>query len=468
MLTDISKKKLTVIIVAISILSISLGRSDFVWLFFWGLSNFVVALVLLPMTIVEIFSLSYLTLIIFLIFLIVLISVIYFQPFDRRKILVSLIIYLFFLGGAVYLFTSQPPETPTHSKGAHPVLVPGLPWVQIGETISWLKDQGVNTIRFVALYWFTNEGNIYPTIFQRLITPINIKCAHAVGFNVYLSSYSYHIGLFRHTKFNRIPKDTRKMVLKSAEIADKTDIELFGFPGDGTVGAVSEDSLWSKWAQKMLPKVKNFYDGKIVFDGAIHRHDINTVGYDYISYEFWIEDYPKFFDDQNIENFSGIASETIKIANTRVERDNLSGAIISDFESMSGMRTLDFELKKDLVAEAYDQMYTRAFAANVSVFPDLGQAVSGTPKEKILKRWYTYDNITLLVKEKTEKRLKEAEEFLANEEIGDSEKKEEILDKAWRYFENGNYFMTLYNSDKVIVDLPKIKKLEYPSKQQKE
>ena len=157
-----------------------------------------------------------------------------------------------------------------------------------------LKDLGVNTVSVAAEYNFNKDGT--PFIRDEEKIKSNIVRAKEKGFAVWVA-VSF-VGMFGNihegvTQENFL-KVSEEVALKWAKIAEECQVEYFGpqneldyiieqnFIKDSSTNA----EIIADWYEKMLPKVKEVYSGKVIAKFSRPGGDMIPTASQYIGYDY--------------------------------------------------------------------------------------------------------------------------------------------------------------------------------------
>jgi hypothetical protein len=316
------------------------------------------------------------------------------------RVAVPILIYLILLGPILYLYSGSPPKNEiTVYKGYWAPIPP------TGMTLNSMKEDGMNTICLTAAYIVDSDGNIYRIPFIEKIKIAQIQAAHRKGLRVFLIvtpfSFGEQGGPFIPQNVKNQPEllegflnKYNLLVLKWAEIAEKYGVELFTPMNefDYSIGSIEKAS---EWGQEILPKVKNRYHGKIVWNGALNYlfynlaeefniSNINFTGYDYIglSILMWDNDFDLLRNNTRrlIETVRGFA-----------QRDGVQGVMITEL----GIMPVEgkFNLSEEAYAMGYQVIFEEGESKVVGFFtadwPEfLGPRLRGTLREQTIKEWF--------------------------------------------------------------------------------
>ena len=212
--------------------------------------------------------------------------------------------YLILLGPTLYLYSGSPPETEVQTyKGAW------IPHV-LPSHFSKLKEMGMDT---VFLQSFAGE----PTV---------VQTAHRNGLKVALT---LAIMGFNPPQAADLDLETfNSDIVKLAKFAEKYGVEFFA-PANEPEKIFGEDT--SRWAQEILPKIKEVYHGKVIWKGA----DINGVdltGYDYIGFRIGLP------HGMTSDKYTQHVDQKLDMAlNVCAETDGCQGVMVTEFGTREGV-----------------------------------------------------------------------------------------------------------------------------------
>lgn len=217
--------------------------------------------------------------------------------------------YLILLGPTFYLHSGSPPETEVQTyKGAW------IPHV-LPNHFSKLKEMGMDT---VFLQSFAGE-------------PAVVQTAHRNGLKVALTLAI--MGFDPPQAANLDLETFNSDIVKLAKFAEKYGVEFFA-PANEPEKIFGEDT--ERWAQEILPKIKEVYSGEVIWKGA-DILDIDLSGYDYIGFRISLagnmtpEKYTRYVDKQ-LDTALGFCEEI----------DTCKGIMVTEFgtrERVPGMHS---------------------------------------------------------------------------------------------------------------------------------
>jgi len=308
------------------------------------------------------------------------------------RIIIPVVIYLILLGPVLYLYSGSPPETEVQVyKGVW------FPYV-FPSSLAEMKDIGVNTVFLQSSAPGPLEKKLMPfgknyILFEKELLIANIKTAHRNGMGVILTT-----GIMppypEPSKINK--KDFNSKIIELAKLAEKYEVEFFA-PLNEPDYIIGEN--FSKWDQEILPKIKEVYNGKVIWRGGVHGNidkmlsgewPTNFSGYDYMGCgltphaDITIEDYPQFVDDM------------LNTMLSWAERDNVKGVMITEFGAWEWGYTAEpggasFQLirSEEDIVRAHEIALERGKDKVVGFFV-LDVSGSGTKGKvgEVIKKWY--------------------------------------------------------------------------------
>lgn len=194
------------------------------------------------------------------------------------KVFGPVLAYLILLGPLLYAYSGSPSETePQVYRGAW------LPHV-LPSALGELKDMGMNTI---FLQGFPDD-----------VGTVTIQTAHRHGLKVALT---LAVMGFDTPEAADLDMDVlNSQIVDLAKFAEKWGVEFFA-PFNEPENIFGEDT--ARWAQEILPRIKEVYHGQVIWKGARAGGD-GLSGYDYIGFpilpieDMTSEEYTRYVDNQ--------------------------------------------------------------------------------------------------------------------------------------------------------------------------
>jgi hypothetical protein len=216
------------------------------------------------------------------------------------RFLVPILIYLILLGPTLYLFSASPPETKvqTHKGAWYPIVLPSH--------FSEMREMGANTVFFRG---DSGEGTV-----------AQIQAAHRSGLRVALTTDR------EGPYLKKVDNDSEywdSFIIETAKTAEKWGVEFFA-PLAEPEGLFEEDT--GRWAQEILPKIKEVYHGEIIWRGG-DLIDMDFSGYDYIGFTTFMD------SNTTAEKYSQALDQKLDQALGFCQRDNCKGVMITEFGS---------------------------------------------------------------------------------------------------------------------------------------
>jgi hypothetical protein len=177
------------------------------------------------------------------------------------------------------------------------------------------------------------------------------------------------------------------IVEKMAKLAEKYKVEIFSPMNepDLKLGEV----VANKWAQDILPVVKENYSGKVLWKsagGALDKYDTNFKGYDIIGFDPSPGGGPF---EQSIAAFGIALDNLINTARSRASRDGVKEVMITEFGTWGGAVNFTEQQKvlaHRLVFEKGQGKVSGFFALDPP--PDLDRGLAGTQTLAEIKSWF--------------------------------------------------------------------------------
>lgn len=178
-----------------------------------------------------------------------------------------------------------------------------------------------------------------------------------------------------------------KIVVKVAKLAEKYKVEIFS-PMNEPDLKLGEQAA-NKWAQDILPVVKENYSGKILWKaagGALNKYDTNFKGYDIIGFDPSPGGGPF---EQSMAAFGTDLDNLISIGRSRAQRDGVEEVMITEFGTWGGAVSFTEQQKvlaHRLVFEKGQAKVTGFFALDPPA--DLDRGLAGTQTLAEIKSWF--------------------------------------------------------------------------------
>lgn len=178
-----------------------------------------------------------------------------------------------------------------------------------------------------------------------------------------------------------------KIVVKIAKLAEKYKVEMFSPMNEPDLKLGEETA--NKWAQEILPVVKENYSGKVLWKaagGALDKYDTNFKDYDIIGFD------PSPGGgsfEQSMATYRQALNNLLTIAQSRAVRDNVPEIMVTEFGVWGGAVSF-IEEQKVLAHRAVFE----AAQGKVSGFialdppPDLDRGLKGTLSLEEIKKWF--------------------------------------------------------------------------------
>lgn len=220
------------------------------------------------------------------------------------RVFVPILAYLILLGPTLYLYSGSPLENEVQTyKGAW------IPHV-LPSHFREMKEMGMNT---VFLQSFAGE----PTV---------IQTAHRNGLKVALT---LAIMGFDPPKAADLDLETLNSdIVKLAEFAEKYGVEFFA-PVNEPEKIFGEDT--ARWAQEILPKIKEVYHGDVIWKGA-NISGVDLTGYDYIGFRIGLPH--GMTSDEYIRH---VDQKLDMALNVCAEADSCRGIMVAEFGTREGV-----------------------------------------------------------------------------------------------------------------------------------
>ncbi len=183
------------------------------------------------------------------------------------------------------------------------------------------------------------------------------------------------------TEYNKIVADV-------AKLAEKYKVEIFSPMNEPDMKLGEE--MASQWGQQILPVVKQYYHGKILWKaagGALDKYDTNFKGYDIIGFDPSPGGGPF---EQSMAAYKTALDNLISTAQSRASRDGVSEVMITEFGTWGG--AISFTEQQKVLAhrtvfEKGQGKVSGFFALDPP--PDLDRGLAGTQTLAEIKSWFT-------------------------------------------------------------------------------
>ncbi len=260
--------------------------------------------------------------------------------------------YLILLGPTLYLYSGSPPETEVQVyKGAW------IPHV-LPSHFAEMKEMGMNTV-----FLQSSSGE-----------PVVVQTAHRNGLKVALT---LAIIEFNPPQAADLDLETfNSDIVKLAKFAEKYGVEFFA-PANEPEKIFGEDT--ERWAQEILPRIKEVYRGDVIWKGA-DISGVDLTGYDYIGFRIPLaygmtpNEYSRYVDEQ-LDAALGFCEEI----------DTCKGIMVTEFGTREGVPGMHSE---DDPAGAHEIVLERGKDKAVGFFYfDEVPGVFGE-WEKEISKWY--------------------------------------------------------------------------------
>jgi hypothetical protein len=233
-----------------------------------------------------------------------------------------------------------------------------------------LKDMGVNTVFF---YGNPDEGTI-----------ALIQSAHRNGLKVGLTLDNKSL-LNPNPKSSEVDMDAlSSRIVETAKIANKYGVELFA-------PLVEPDDFFDinttrKWAQEILPKVREVYKGDIIWRGA-DVLDIDLSGYDYLGFTLSVD--PEETTPEGWVGAENYVDSNINQALYIAEKNGCKGVMVTDFGAFEWESRWGEPLRSEEdIARAYEIVFEKGKGkVNGYFYFDKLPGVFGKTEE-VVSRWY--------------------------------------------------------------------------------
>jgi hypothetical protein len=195
------------------------------------------------------------------------------------------------------------------------------------------------------------------------------------------------------------------LVLNWSIISEKYGVEMFCPVNEPQMLAYKNDNDVSDWAQEILPKIREGYKGKIVFEvqGA-KEHLYNLTGYDYIADGGLtctndIVDHPKWIEEMIDEEFSALKLNYPGLKYLFFNAGAFTGpdyywwepiAVENMKDNPQGWPEDFFTVSFESQADFYDMFFNRTWNEVDGYFLPVykGWEYKNKPAEEIIKKWF--------------------------------------------------------------------------------
>ncbi len=280
------------------------------------------------------------------------------------QVFAPILAYLILLGPTLYVYSGSPSESEVEVyKGVWLTTV-------FPSHMAGLKKMGVNTVFF---YGYPDEGTI-----------ALIQAAHRNGLKVGLTLDIKSL-LSPNPEASEIDMEALNFrIIETAKIAEKYGVELFGPLAEPD--AMFDINTTKRWAQEILPRVRDVYHGDIVWRGASVL-DINLSGYDYIGFTLSVDPV-----NTTLEDWAGAEAyvdNNLNQALVFAERDNCKGIMVTDFGAFEWESKWGEPLRSEEdIARAYEIVLERGKGKAAGFFYlDKLPGVFGKTEE-VISKWY--------------------------------------------------------------------------------
>lgn len=178
-----------------------------------------------------------------------------------------------------------------------------------------------------------------------------------------------------------------KIVANVAKLAEKYKVEIFSPMNEPDLKL--GESVASQWGQQILPVVKQYYNGKILWKAAgsaLDKYDTNFKGYDIIGFDPSPGGGPF---EQSMATYKTVLENLINTAQNRAVRDGVSEVMIAEFGTWGG--AISFTEQQKVLAhrtvfELGQGKVSGFFALDPP--PDLDRGLAGTQTLAEIKSWF--------------------------------------------------------------------------------
>ena len=274
------------------------------------------------------------------------------------------------------------------------------------EDIDSLKSDGVNIVAIgIKICW---DGNFYVCEDENEIKN-SINEFHKNGIKTFLILNPAHPDFIRFAENNEdlTLDQLTPLVLKWAATSETYDVEMFSFSNEPQL-LVHEDSISvSRWAQKLLPQLREIYRGKLVF--RIHEEPegagiYNVTGYDYIAFSGLscmknIDEYPEGTEDLIAKKLSYLKDNYPDIESLLFDIGAFTGPdyywwepIVPENmpETMPDEPVDLFVCSFDQQARFFEMLFNNTWNETSGYFLPVykGWEYRNKPAEEVIKRWF--------------------------------------------------------------------------------
>lgn len=177
------------------------------------------------------------------------------------------------------------------------------------------------------------------------------------------------------------------VVEKMAKLAEKYKVEIFSPMNEPDLKLGEETA--DKWAQEILPVIKENYSGKVLWKaagGALDQYNTNFKGYDIIGFDPSPGGGPF---EQSMTTYRQVLDNLLTIVQSRAIRDNVPEIMVTEFGCWGG--AVDFTEEQKVLAHraVFEEAQGRVsgfFALDPP--PDLDRGLAGTQTLEEIKKWF--------------------------------------------------------------------------------
>jgi hypothetical protein len=177
------------------------------------------------------------------------------------------------------------------------------------------------------------------------------------------------------------------VVEEMAKLAEKYKVEIFSPMNEPDLKL--GEAVASAWGQAILPKIKKYYHGKILWKsagGALDKYDTNFKGYDIIGFDPSPGGGPY---EQSMATYRQVLSNLLSIAKSRAARDNVPEIMVTEFGVWGGALSFTEEQKvlaHRVVFELAQGKVSGFFALDPP--SDLDRGLKGTATLQEITKWF--------------------------------------------------------------------------------
>ncbi len=334
-----------------------------------------------------------------------------------------IILLVVLLGAGVYLFFSGPmPFGPNFQFGSRGSISPAPTpageveiykgfWMpcsfmddrcQSMNDVALLREMGVNLVGIAPKILINSRGevNSFPMDFiDRRLSEITRRYYEA-GIRVFISpevDFNEDLNMRGGGEPKPIPAEAAQapgfldkydiVMFEMARLAEKYHMEMFS-PMNEPDMKVGVD-VASTWGQKILPKIKEQYHGKIMWKvgrAEPQSANINFAGYDILGIDFTAPGPP---ENVSLANFPQISTRLIDEAVSWAKRDQVPQVILSEVGVWGGAREFSDEGKASVHRIILEQGKGKvAGFIFLDPPPDQGWSMKNTKSMEEIKLWF--------------------------------------------------------------------------------